>query len=79
MVIDGDDYLIGKQILKLYNAIFQQSGNWLVYSNFIVSTGSLGYSRAYPSYVIEKGQFRRAGFSISHLRAFYTKLFTLVK
>lgn len=79
MVVDGDDYLIGKQILKLYNALFQSKDEWLIYTNFITTRGTMGYSRPFPAYIIEKGQFRRTGFSISHLRAFYTKLFTLVK
>mgnify|MGYP006995491940 FL=1 len=55
MVIDGDDYLVGKQVLKLYNALFQSKDYWLVYTNFITMIGTMGYSRAYPSYIIEKG------------------------
>ena len=79
MVVDGDDRLVGKQVFKLYNTLFQKNNYWLVYTNFITLTGRMGYSRPYPNYVIEKGSFRMKGFSISHLRAFYTKLFTLTK
>lgn len=78
MIIDGDDELIGKQIFKLYNALFQNRNYWLVYTNFITMNGGMGYSRPYAPYIIQQGQFRKAGFVISHLRAFYTKLFTLI-
>jgi hypothetical protein len=79
MIIDGDDKLLGKQVFKLYNALFQKNNYWLVYTNFITMTGGMGYSRPYQKYIIENGTFRKAGFTISHLRAFYTKLFTLIK
>lgn len=35
MVIDGDDYLLGKQVFKLFNAAFSSSDAWVVYSNFL--------------------------------------------
>ena len=50
----------------------------MAYTNFITVRGSIGYSRPYSPVTIEKNTYRHAGFIISHLRAFYTKLFTLV-
>jgi hypothetical protein len=50
-----------------------------MYSNFIYSDGKLGVSKPYQTKVIETNTFRRAEFVISHLRAFYTKLFTFIK
>ncbi len=35
MLLDGDDALIGKQVLALYNAIYQRTESTLVYSNYI--------------------------------------------
>lgn len=35
MVVDGDDELIGRQVLKVFNSIFSQQDIWFVYSNFI--------------------------------------------
>lgn len=36
MDIDGDDALIGKQVLNLFNRLYQQNGNaWFVYANFL--------------------------------------------
>ena len=33
--IDADDELIGRQVMKLMNALYQSSDQWLIYSNFI--------------------------------------------
>ena len=35
MNIDADDELIGRQVMKLLNALYQSSGKWFIYSNFI--------------------------------------------
>jgi len=35
MVIDGDDELIGKNVLKIFNVEFQRLKAGVVYSNFI--------------------------------------------
>lgn len=42
-------------------------------------SGMTGYSRPYNPSIIERNDFRKAGFVISHLRAFYTKLFILIR
>lgn len=52
MVIDGDDELIGRQVLKLFNAIFQERQVWFIYTNYMDSNGEIGYSRPYPPEVI---------------------------
>ena len=33
--IDADDSLIGRQSMKLMNALYQSTSNWFIYSNFI--------------------------------------------
>ena len=33
--IDADDSLIGRQSMKLMNALYQSTDNWFIYSNFI--------------------------------------------
>ena len=78
IVIDGDDELIGKQVFKVFNHVFQVNDVWLVYSNFINTRGELGYSRPYRQQVVENKYFRNVPFTISHLRVFYTKLFKLI-
>jgi hypothetical protein len=52
VVVDGDDELIGRQVLKLFNAVYQESGAWVVYSNFITEEGRLGYSKPYPKRIV---------------------------
>lgn len=79
MIIDGDDELLGKQVFKLFNAIYQRDDLWILYSNFITERGTIGYSRPYSKAIRNKTSFRKAGFCISHLRSLYTKLFTLIK
>ena len=38
VIVDGDDELIGKYVLNLFNAVFQSSDVWFAYSNFIFSS-----------------------------------------
>jgi hypothetical protein len=46
IIVDGDDELIGRQVFKLYNAFFQNTGAYFIYSNFLISSSqSVGYSR----------------------------------
>ena len=47
-IIDGDDFLIGKQVFKLFNAVYQSKDVWFVYSNFLMEGSSIGYSSSYP-------------------------------
>ena len=79
LILDGDDFLLGRQVLKLFNAVFSSSGVWIAYSNFLTLGGRAGFSREYPSTVIANNQFRRVYFGISHLRVFYAKLLLQVK
>ena len=32
--VDADDALIGRQVMKVMNALYQSSGKWFIYSNF---------------------------------------------
>lgn len=79
LVVDGDDELIGRQVLRLYNAVFQGEGSWFVYSNFLTSAGTVGYSRRLKPEIIAQNNYRKSSFYTSHLRAFYTALFRLIK
>ena len=79
VVVDGDDELIGRQVLKLLNSVFQKDNVWFMYTNFITSVGSLGYSRPYPEDIISRNAYRDYGFTVTHLRAFYTQLLLNIK
>lgn len=45
IIVDGDDELVGKQVLKNFNAAFQRQDMWIIYSNFVSFRGTMGYSR----------------------------------
>ncbi len=79
MIVDGDDELVGRMVLKLFNSVFQKDKVWFAYSNFISIRGNVGYSRPFPASVIKNNSFRRYPFVTSHLRAFYTQLFLNIK
>lgn len=32
MLLDGDDQLIGKQVLKMFNALYQEHDLWILYT-----------------------------------------------
>lgn len=51
--MDGDDELIGKQVFKHFNSLFQANDLWLAYSNFIGSaTKTAGFSRPFAEGII---------------------------
>lgn len=53
LIVDGDDELLGRQVLKLFSAFFQKEDAWFVYSNFLINRNSgVGYSRPFPSVTI---------------------------
>lgn len=79
LIVDGDDELLGKHVLKLFNAVFQEKKLWFVYSNFLSTSGGVGFSRPFPARTIESNTYRAYPFVTSHLRAFYTKLFVNIK
>lgn len=36
LVVDGDDELIGKQVFRLYNTLFQRTGAYFIYTNYLM-------------------------------------------
>ena len=79
IIVDGDDELIGKQVFKHINSVYSSTNNWVVYTNFLNSKGYAGYCRPFPKDTVENNSYRTSALVISHLRTFYTKLFTLIK
>ena len=43
--LDGDDELLGRYVLKMINAKYQEGDYWLVYTSFIQSTLRFGKSK----------------------------------
>ena len=79
LIVDGDDELLGRQVLKLFNAGFQKNDAWFVYTNFLNIKGNVGYSRPFPVAVMKNNRYRFYPFVTSHLRAFYTQLFLNIR
>jgi glycosyltransferase involved in cell wall biosynthesis len=79
LIVDGDDELIGRQVLKFYSAVFQKEGAWFVYTNFLNVGKGVGYSRPFPLETVRNNKYRAYPFVTSHLRAFYTQLFLNIK
>ena len=79
MIVDGDDLLIGRQVFALFNQMFREKGLWVMWTNFLTPKGAIGYSRAYTNITIQRNNYRKAGFVMSHLRAYYTQLLRNIK
>ena len=80
IAIDGDDELIGKQVLKLYNAVYQQQQAYVVYSNWISFDMRVGNSYRYDQFIIKNNLYRKdKTFHFAQLRSYYTKLFQLIE
>lgn len=40
MLVDGDDSLLGTQVMKLFNAVYQKNKAAVVYSRYLVLSGN---------------------------------------
>jgi len=58
MVVDGDDELLGRQVFRLFNAIFQEKQVWFMYTNYLPNGGYVGYSRPIPEPIIKYHEIR---------------------
>ena len=49
IVLDGDDALIGKYVLKFLNSQYQKNDYWYIYTTFIMPKfGNIGFSGSIP-------------------------------
>ena len=78
---DGDDGLVGILTFKLYNYFFQKHDIWVAWGQFLFSSsGNIGSSRSLTPAEIEEREIRKTyGFITNHLKAFYTKIWKMVK
>lgn len=58
--MDGDDELVGTQVFKMYNMLYQREKMYVLYSNFISYDSyypnnplTIGISEKYPFKIIE--------------------------
>ncbi len=83
-IVDGDDSLLGRKILKLYNAVYQSNKAAIVYSNFLkVLTNNktgFGFGSEVTRQFFLKGQLRTSPDLIAtHFMTFYSNLFKSIQ
>jgi glycosyltransferase involved in cell wall biosynthesis len=81
--LDADDEFIGKNVLKTFNAGYQQFKSGVAYSNFFwYEQGEnvmLGFTSDYTDKEKEYRKYRQAPQRFSHLRSYRTELFLKIK
>ena len=76
--IDADDYLLGRQLFKVLNAIYQKDDYWFVYANYCWLAGKKllkGVSKPLPEYLMADYSYRRKTFVTIGPRSFLRKLY----
>jgi len=85
IIVDGDDYLVGTQVLRFLNYEYQTKTLLAAYTNYLRINDpyyiKVGTSTPYPKSVIANRIFRRSPrmFRASHLRSYYVDLFRKIK
>jgi glycosyltransferase involved in cell wall biosynthesis len=73
VLIDGDDAFLKKDVLSYVNSFFEEHNCWIMYGQFMFSTGGIGFATAYTEE--EFKNIRKAPFKVSHLRSFRAGLY----
>jgi len=81
VVLDGDDFLFGKDVLSHLNDFYNKNDCWLTYGSYIeLSRGVKGkFAKQVPEYVIENNSYRQFEWCTSHLRTFRSFLYKKIK
>lgn len=84
VLADGDDELLGRNILKVYNHVYQKQNVDVVYSNhlqFYQHTKQVyrGWSMSYSDEEKKNNRYRDVPQKIAHLRSFKAKLYLAIK
>jgi len=77
IILDGDDFLFGKDVLSYLNQVYEEEKCMLTYGSYVnLSDKRKGkFAKKIPSYVIEQNLFRNFEWCTSHLRSFRSSLF----
>ena len=75
--ISPGNIILGRQFFKVLNAVYQQKGYWLVYSNYCMLQEELmkGYSKPIPEELLADHSYRRKAFVTIGARSFLRKLY----
>lgn len=72
-VLDGDDYLVGDDVLDVISSIYEEKGCLVSYGQYENNNGDSGHCRAYSRE--DFGRIRSCGFIASHLKTFRYKVY----
>tara|TARA_R100001510_G_C7656596_1_gene216783 strand:+ start:3348 stop:4088 length:741 start_codon:yes stop_codon:yes gene_type:complete len=77
IILDGDDFLFGKDVLQKLNNCYNKNDCWLTYGSYInLSDKQVGkFSSQIPQQVIDNNSYRDYKWCTSHLRSFKSFLF----
>lgn len=83
-MLDGDDSLIGVNVLSLLNAVYQKYKPALLWTNFVSifnnNQVSMGFSHDYTEKQKTESSFRKMkGFISSHLKTFFVEMFKKIR
>jgi hypothetical protein len=84
VMLDGDDSLVGVNVLGLLNALYQKERPAVLWANFVSifnnNQVAMGFSRDYSEKQKADGTFRKMkGFIASHLKTFFVDVFKKIK
>tara|TARA_R100000951_G_scaffold52964_1_gene44616 strand:+ start:1345 stop:2085 length:741 start_codon:yes stop_codon:yes gene_type:complete len=81
VILDGDDFLFGKDVLSYLNNFYNKSNCWLTYGSYLeLSNGLRGkFAKQIPEYVIKNNSYREHEWITSHLRSFRSFLYKKIK
>ncbi len=81
--LDADDELIGKNVLKIFNAAHQKYRAGVIYSNFYWydqrGRAQVGFTSEYTDEEKRNNAFREVNQKFSHLKSFKAELFLQIK
>ena len=83
-IIDGDDSFLGRNVLSLYNAVYQKEKAAMAYSNFLTIHNNdrteRGFCHDIDEDMFEQNTFRNSwDLPGTHLMTFYSDLFKKIK
>ena len=80
MLVDGDDFLVHRQVLTRLNTIYQDPDVWITWGQFVrYPPSSGGFCEAIPPAIVSANAFRDYPFVSSHLRTFFAGLYQRVR
>lgn len=77
VLLDGDDWFPGKNVLKYVNEQYNEHDCWIMYGQANWTNGQRGFASAYSPQEFEN--VRKSPFRISHLRTFRAGLYQAMK